>query len=76
MNIKNVGEETDTTVTQETTPSSANITPSQSGDLNTSINTTTSEDNSSVDPCQITQSQHQINKDCSSLHSAINRYLG
>jgi len=36
------GEETDTTVTLETTPSSANITPSQSVDLN-SVETSSTE---------------------------------
>jgi hypothetical protein len=62
------GEETDTTVTLETTPSSANITPSQSGEL-TATPLTSSADENSCDVTLMSQSQHLPPKNSSPFSS-------
>ena len=61
------GEETDTTVTLETTPSSANITPSQSVELNATM--TSSVDGNSGDVTLMSQSQHLPTKTSSPFSS-------
>ena len=72
------GEETDTTVTLETTPSSANITPSHSGDLTSAAATlnsvtTSSCDENSVSVTRMTQSQQLPSRASPSPLSSVTR---